>query len=105
MKLDMIVNQPVIEAEYFDLRPLRPSDAGLIALHAGDARVAMNTTSIPHPVPPGMTEALITRAMAEDRIEDIWAMDGAKSGRPEVMGLISLTRIDTGQSEIGYCRR
>ena len=28
MKLDMIVNQPVIEAVHFDLRPLRVSDAG-----------------------------------------------------------------------------
>ena len=40
MKLDTIVNQPVIEAERFDLRPLRVSDAGLIAHNAGDERVA-----------------------------------------------------------------
>lgn len=102
MKLDMIVNQPVIETETFDLRPLRVSDAGLIALNAGDARVAMNTTSIPHPLPPGLTEALISRARAEDRTEDFWAMDGNKSGRDEVMGLISLVRLDRNQSEIGY---
>ena len=44
MKLDTIVNQPVIETVHFDLRPLRASDAGLIAMNAGDARVAMNTT-------------------------------------------------------------
>lgn len=102
MKLDAIVNQPVIEAVHFDLRPLRVSDAGLIAMNAGDARVAMNTTSIPHPLPPGLTEAMIARAMAEDRIEDFWAMDGSKSGRDEVMGLISLTRLDRNQSEVGY---
>ncbi|WP_306114427.1 MULTISPECIES: GNAT family N-acetyltransferase [unclassified Roseovarius] len=102
MKLDTIVNQPVIETVHFDLRPLRASDAGLIAMNAGDARVAMNTTSIPHPLPPGLTEAMIARAMAEDRIEDFWAMDGSKSGRDEVMGLISLTRLDRNQSEVGY---
>lgn len=102
MKLDAIVNQPVIEAVYFDLRPLRASDAGLIDMNAGDARVAMNTTSIPHPLPPGLTEAMIARATAGDRIEDFWAMDGSKSGRDEVMGVISLTKLDRNQSEVGY---
>lgn len=102
MKLDTIVNQAVIETATFDLRPLRSSDEGLITLNASDARVAMNTTTIPHPLPPGTTEALITRAMADDRVEDIWAMDGSKSGHSEVMGLISLMRLDRNQSEIGY---
>ena len=102
MKHHAIVNQAVIETAEFDLRPLRPSDAGLIALNAGDARVAMNTTSIPHPLPPGLTESIIARAMADDRIEDFWAMDGSRTGRSEVMGLISLVRLDRNQSEIGY---
>ncbi len=44
MKLDTIVNQPVIEAERFDLRPLRASDAGLISHNAGDERVARATS-------------------------------------------------------------
>ena len=102
MKLDAIVNQPVIHADRFDLRPLRPSDAGLIEMNVSDARVAMFTSSIPHPLPPGTTEALIARANAEDRIEDFWAMDGSKSDRDEVMGVISLTRMDRNQSEVGY---
>ena len=49
MKLETIVNQPVIDAGSFYLRPLRPSDAGLITLFASDARVAANTTTSPHP--------------------------------------------------------
>ncbi len=102
MKVDTIVSQPVIQSTYFDLRPLRASDVGLIEMNAGDARVAMNTTSIPHPLPPGLPEALIARAAADDRIEDFWAMDGSKSGRTEVMGLISLARLDRNQSEVGY---
>lgn len=102
MKLETIVNQPAIAADRFDLRALRPSDAGLIELNAGDMRVAKNTSSIPHPLPPGTTEAMIARAMAEDRVEDFWAMDGSKSGGPEVMGVISLTRMDRDQSEVGY---
>ncbi|MAO00519.1 GNAT family protein [uncultured Roseovarius sp.] len=102
MKYETIVNQPVIVAERFDLRPLRVSDAGLIGMNAGDVRVARFTRSIPHPLPPGATEALIARAQAEGRSEDIWAIDGTKAGGSEVMGLISLERVDDGQSEIAY---
>lgn len=102
MKLDQIVDQPTIETERFDLRPLRRSDQGLIELFASDERVARMTTSIPHPVPPGMTEAFVQRAMAESRDEDVWAMDTTKSGGGELMGLISLQRMDRNQSEVGY---
>lgn len=102
MRLDPIINQPVVETERFDLRPLRKSDLGLIELYAGDARVANMTTSIPHPLPPGATEAFIARAMGENREEDVWAMDATKSGGAEVMGLISLERMDRNQSEVGY---
>ena len=34
MKLVQIINQPVVEAENFDLRPLRRSDMGLIEHYA-----------------------------------------------------------------------
>ena len=97
-----IVTQPVIETERFVLRPLRKSDMGLIEMYAGDARVARMTASIPHPFPPGMAEAFVTRAMSDDREEDVWAMDGHISGGAEVMGLISLTRMDRNQSEVVY---
>ena len=70
MKYETIVNQPVIVAERFDLRPLRVSDAGLIGMNAGDVRVARYTRSIPHPLPPGATEALIARAQADGRSTD-----------------------------------
>lgn len=102
MKLDTIVNQPVIETERLILRPLRRSDAGMLELFGGDERVARNTRTIPHPLPPGAVEALINRALAEDRSEDIWVMDGSVSGQGELMGLIALERMDRAQSEIGY---
>ncbi|MEM9580567.1 MAG: GNAT family N-acetyltransferase [Pseudomonadota bacterium] len=93
---------PIIETERLTLRPLRASDAGLIEMHASDARVARMTTTIPHPLPPGATEALLARAAAADRDEDFWAMDRLAQGGSELMGLISLTRLDDSQSEIGY---
>ena len=102
MKIQPIVNQPVIETERFDLRPLRRSDLGLIEMYAGDKRVARNTTAIPHPLPPGTIDAFITRAMTEPREIDCWAMDSTKSNGDEVMGLITLSRLDRNQSEVDF---
>ncbi|MEQ9695991.1 GNAT family N-acetyltransferase [Shimia sp. SDUM112013] len=102
MKHDMIVNQPVIETDRFVLRPLRRSDQGLIEMYAGDKDLAVNTTSIPHPLPPGCIEAYILRAQTEDRTEDVWTMDGTADNGPEVMGVISLTRVDHRKAEIAY---
>ena len=102
MELGKIVTQMSIETSRFDLRPLRKSDQGLIEHYASDERIARMTTSIPHPVPPGCTEAFVARAMQDTREEDVWAIDGTKADGAEVMGLISLERMDRNQSEIGY---
>lgn len=102
MNIQPASTQPVIATERFDLRPLRRSDQGLIEMYAGDPRVALNTSSIPHPLPPGVVENFITRALAEPRDEDVWVMDGTRANSSEVMGVVSLTRLDRNQSEIGY---
>lgn len=102
MLYEKMINQPVIEAERFDLRPLRMSDMGLIEMYASDARVANNTASIAHPLPPGTTEAYVRRAMSDDRVEDVWALDASKSGGSELLGVIGLNRMDRQQSEIAY---
>lgn len=91
-----------IAADRFALRPVRRSDTGLFQLYAGDRRVAEATRSIPHPLPPGAAEAFVARAMKPGGDEDVWVMDGTASGLPEVLGVISLKRMDRGQSEIGY---
>jgi hypothetical protein len=44
MAHDITTAQPIITSERLTLRPLRPSDQGLIALYAGDLRVAQNRT-------------------------------------------------------------
>lgn len=93
---------PVIQATPFVLRPVRPSDAGLMTLYCADKRLAENTTRIPHPLPPGTAEAFIARAMSEDRTEDVWIMDGSEAEMSELLGVISLERMDRNQSEIGY---
>lgn len=91
-----------IDAGRFMLRGVRRSDAGLIAQYSGDERVARMTAAIPHPLPPGATEAFLDRALASDSTEDIWAIDATADDGPEVMGLISLDRLSDTQSEIGY---
>lgn len=109
MTLDMIAVAAAgqIAAGRFVLRPARRSDAGLFAMYAGDLRVAAGTRSIPHPLPPGAAEAHVARAMAGKGDEDLWVMDGSSTGLAEVLGVISLKRMDEarfarGQSEIGY---
>lgn len=101
MMQETISDQPVIEAERFRLRPPRRGDTGLLTLYASDRRVAEGARSIPHPMPPGTVEGYIARAHAPERHEDVWVMDGGEKGH-EVLGVISLTRLDRGQAQLGY---
>ena len=102
MKLDTIINQAVIETDRLTLRPLRKDDIGVLQLFASDDRVARMTRDIAHPLPPGAVEAYVARAQADDRVEDVWVMDGSTSGQGNLLGLISLQRMDRAQSEIAY---
>jgi RimJ/RimL family protein N-acetyltransferase len=101
MLQDTITDQVRIEADRFVLRPPRRGDIGLLSMFVGDKRVAEGTRSIPHPLPPGTVEGYVARASAPERIEDVWIMDGGEDGH-EVLGVISLTRMDRGQSQLGY---
>jgi RimJ/RimL family protein N-acetyltransferase len=96
------VTAPIITAARLTLRPVRRSDAGLFAMYAGDRRVAEATQGIPHPLPPGAAEAFVTRAMATGTDEDIWVMDGTLGGLAEVLGVVSLKKMDRGQSEVAF---
>ena len=94
--------QEVIETDRFVLRAPRISDAGLLALYAGDERVARNSRSIPHPLPPGATEAFIARALSADAREQVWVLDGSASDLSEVLGVISLKPLDRDQCEVSF---
>ncbi|SPF81309.1 GNAT family N-acetyltransferase [Pseudoprimorskyibacter insulae] len=102
MSLDVRVEKKTITTERFDLRPVRLSDMGLIEHYASDKRVACNTSSIPHPLPPGTTDAFVARVTAPDTTEDVWALDATRVGGPELMGLVSLMDMDRNQTEVGY---
>ena len=51
MQINSVTGQPIIRADRVTLRPLQQSDVGLLAMYAGDKRVARFTRSIPHPLP------------------------------------------------------
>lgn len=102
MKLETIPKRETITAERMVLRPLRRSDEGLLTLYAGDERVARNTRSIPHPLPPGASASFIDTALSADRTKEIWAMDGSVSGLGELLGVIALERLTEERSEVGY---
>lgn len=93
---------PVIPAGRFVLRPLRRSDAGLVQLYASDRRLAEMTPNIPHPYPPGAAETFVARAMAGDGDRAVWALDGSGDGQSELLGVLSLVRLDRDQAEVGY---
>lgn len=99
---DLTKDQPVITTERLELRPLRRSDVGLIAHYTADRRVAEGTRAIPHPLPPGAAERFVARAMDPERSEDVWAIDGSATGLGEVLGVVSLTRMEDDQSELGF---
>ena len=50
----------------------------------------------------GFGAGVVTVGTAEQREEDVWAIDGTRTGGGELKGLISLKKLDEKQSEIGY---
>lgn len=91
----------VIETERLTLRRPRASDAGPIALYAGDLRVARMTTSIPHPYPPGAAEGFVERTLKDTTREHAWVLDATKIDGSEFVGVISLIARED-HTEIGY---
>ncbi len=99
---ETITPQPILTAERLRLRPLRPSDAGLVALYASDVRVARMTAEIPHPYPPGAAEAFIERVRSPKSRETVWAMDTGEDDENGLVGVIGVKRREPGVGELGY---
>ena len=92
--------QTVINGGILMLRPLKTADTGLIELYTSDVRVAKMTNNIPHPLPPGATEALIARAGDVAHQQEIWALDLSAQDGPDLIGLIALNRLDEDQAKL-----
>lgn len=103
------MSNPVLSSEQQEirtprlrLRPLRASDAAVIALYASDPRVARMTTTIPHPYLPGMADSFVERARAPGTRVRVWAMDSGTDGENGMIGLIGLEARGENECELGY---
>ena len=97
-----ITQQATMQTPRLLIRPVAIADTGLLDLHRSDPRVAWGTQSVPHPLPPGATDALVRRALDPARVEDVWIIDATPCGGATVSGMINLRRLDRGQSDIRY---
>lgn len=95
-------DQPSVDAARLLLRPLRRSDEGPIEMFAADRRVAEMTSTIPHPLPPGAADRLVTRCLSRAGTETVWALDASAAGLGELVGLVGLDELGRAQAEIGY---
>ena len=89
-----------LKTECLLLRPLRPSDAGILQNIASDARVALSTASIPHPYPEnGAIEFILRSTKSAGRHRRSFAV--ALKQTDELIGLCGF--IATGPvAEIRY---
>lgn len=92
------ITPPILDTNRLTLRPLRDSDAGLIALYAGDIRVAQHLAVVPHPYPPGAAEAYVERTLNGESDEIVWAMELNN----ELIGVIGIRPKDGARANIGY---
>jgi RimJ/RimL family protein N-acetyltransferase len=102
MKPEVITRQSTIQGDRISLRPFQARDARLVAQYANDKRVAQMTTMIPFPLSLEAAEEFVARAQSDDRLEDVWVIDGSPKGQAALLGVISLQYLDRDQSEIGY---
>lgn len=99
---ETIAPQPVLVTERLRLRPLRASDAGLVALYASDPRVARMTADIPHPYPPGAAEAFIERVRSPKSRQTAWAIDTGEDDENGLVGVIGVKQREPGVGDLGY---
>ncbi|WP_232823060.1 GNAT family N-acetyltransferase [Oceanibium sediminis] len=90
--------QTTLETPRLILRPLRPSDAGPFAMYCGSQAVAGQTRTIPHPLPPGATEAFIARVLAGEEGQTVWAIQPRASESEEAIGAITVKE----DGDLGY---
>lgn len=92
------VEQPVLTTGRLRLRPLSAEDAAHITLYASAWDVARMTRHIPHPLPPGASEAFIRSVLSGEARETVWAIEVIGDLEGALIGVIGLQ--DDG--EIGY---
>ncbi|TOD71907.1 GNAT family N-acetyltransferase [Vibrio parahaemolyticus] len=94
--------QPTLTTERLVLRPFNIGDCQQVALLDGDKRIADMTANIPHPYELPMAQAWIDRhyPMYQQHQGVAYAITLRNTG--ELLGAVSLPRIEEGYGTLGY---
>lgn len=80
---------PTLATERLLLRPSRLADAGPVSHYCADPRLAVMTTTIPHPYPPGAADAYLKNAISGRLKEEVWVIDASPIAWSDMVGMIS----------------
>jgi len=71
-------------------------------MYVRDIRLARSSGTIPHPLTPDFVKDFIEKSMSDETSLDAWGIEYEESGRADLIGVVSLNRLDRSQSEIAY---
>ena len=96
------MKQPDLKTERLLLRSFRPADAGVVKNLAGNYNVSKMTLNIPHPYQSRMAEEWIGSHQGSWDAKTRVAYAIVKLDTQQLLGAISLVRIDGKEGELGY---
>jgi len=97
-----IPEKTVFKTRRFNIRPLSLSDVTKVEMYVRDIRLARSSGTIPHPLTPDFVKDFIEKSMSDETSLDAWGIEYEESGRADLIGVVSLNRLDRSQSEIAY---
>ena len=92
----------VFKTKRFTIRPLNSTDTTKVEMYVRDIRLARSSGTIPHPLTPGFVKDFIEKSMSDETSLDAWKIEFEESGSTDLIGVVSLNRLDRSQSEIAY---
>ena len=92
----------VLETKRFKIRPLNLKDIMKVEMYVRDIRLARSSGTIPHPLTPDFVKDFIEKSMSDETSLDAWGIEVEESGSTNLIGVVSLNRLDRSQSEIAY---
>ena len=70
-------------------------------MYVRDIRLARSSGTIPHPLT-HLVKDFIEKSMSDETSLDAWKIEFEESGSTDLIGVVSLNRLDRSQSEIAY---
>ena len=92
----------VLETKRFKIRPLNLKDIIKVEMYVRYIRLARSSGTIPHPLTPDFVKDFIEKSMSDETSLDAWGIEVEESGSTNLIGVVSLNRLDRSQSEIAY---